>query len=414
LGYGKVKEGNEMADFTQNGVITTLQKLRDRPIKELDRELKTISIKRKMVLLLPALVTEFNSAAIHTIIKELMDVNYLHKVVLSLDQADKNQFKKIKNIMSGLPTEVKIVWNNGTRIKALLKKLQDADFTLGQPGKGRSVWMSLGYILSDRDVYAIALHDCDIVNYKREMLARLIYPVVHPATDFEFSKGYYARVTDRLYGRVTRLFYTPLIRTMKRILGYNAFIDYLDNFRYALSGEFALLSSLARGIRISPTWGLEVSMLSEVYQKASVNRICQVEIMDTYEHKHQILEKSKPDKGLIRMATDIAKALFSVLTQDGMIISESFFRTLLTSYMQESRIAIEKYHAISLLNGLSYDRHTEIEAVDAFVESLKVAMDEFIRDPVGIPMLSAWVRVNAAIPDFVERLRDAVEEDNQK
>jgi glucosyl-3-phosphoglycerate synthase len=403
-----------MADFTQNGVITTLQKLRERPIKELDRELKTISKKRKMVLLLPALVTEFNSAAIHRIIKELMDVNYLHKVVLSLDQADKNQFKKIKDIMSRLPTEVKIVWNNGVRVKALLNELQDADFTLGQPGKGRSVWMSLGYILSDRDVYAIALHDCDIVNYNREMLARLIYPVVHPATDFEFSKGYYARVTDRLYGRVTRLFYTPLIRTMKRILGYNAFIDYLDNFRYALSGEFALLSSLARGIRISPTWGLEVSMLSEVYQKASVNRICQVEIMDTYEHKHQILEKSKPDKGLIRMATDIAKALFSVLTQDGMIISESFFRTLLTSYMQESRIAIEKYHAISLLNGLSYDRHTEIEAVDAFVESLKVAMDEFIRDPVGIPMLSAWVRVNAAIPDFVERLRDAVEEDNQK
>jgi glucosyl-3-phosphoglycerate synthase len=403
-----------MADFTQNGVITTLQKLRDRPIKELDRELKTISKKRKMVLLLPALVTEFNGTAIHRIIRELMDVNYLHKVVLSLDQADKNQFKKIKDIMSRLPTEAKIVWNDGARIKALLKELQEADFTLGQPGKGRSVWMSLGYILSDRDVYAIALHDCDIVNYQREMLARLIYPVVHPATDFEFSKGYYARVTDRLYGRVTRLFYTPLIRTMKRILGYNAFIDYLDNFRYALSGEFALLSSLARGIRISPTWGLEVSMLSEVYHKASVNRICQVEIMDTYEHKHQILEKSKPDKGLIRMATDIAEALFRVLTQDGMVISESFFRTLLTSYTQESRIAIEKYHALSLLNGLSYDRHSEIEAVDGFVESLKVAMDEFVRDPVGIPMLSAWVRVNAAIPDFVERLRDAVEEDNKK
>lgn len=403
-----------MADFTQNGVITTLQKLRDRPIKELDRELKTISKKRKMVLLLPALATEFNGTAIHTIIKELMDVNYLHKIVLSVDQSDKNQFKKIKDIMSRLPTEVKIVWNDGARIMALLKELQNADFTLGQPGKGRSVWMSLGYILSDRDVYAIALHDCDIVNYQREMLARLIYPVVHPATDFEFSKGYYARVTDRLYGRVTRLFYTPLIRTMKRILGYNAFIDYLDNFRYALSGEFALLSSLARGIRISPTWGLEVSMLSEVYQKASVNRICQVEIMDTYEHKHQILEKSKPDKGLIRMATDIAKALFRVLTQDGMIISESFFRTLLTSYIQESRIAIEKYNALSLLNGLAYDRHAEIEAVDAFVESLKVAIDEFIRDPVGIPMLSAWVRVNAAIPDFIERLRDAVEEDNQK
>jgi glucosyl-3-phosphoglycerate synthase len=162
--------------------------------------------------------------------------------------------------------------------------------------------------IADPYVDAIVPHDCDIVNYSKEMHARLIYPVIHPALDFEFSKGYYARVTDRLYGRVTRLFYTPLIKSMKRILGYNAFIDYLSDFRYALSGEFAFVSNLARRIRISPTWGLEVSMLSEVYQMTSVNRICQVEISNTYEHKHQVLEKNRPDRGLIRMATDIAMA----------------------------------------------------------------------------------------------------------
>ena len=402
-----------MADFSQNGVITTLQKLKDRPVKELNQELKAISKKRKIDLILPALVTEFDGAAMPNIIKELMGVNYLHQIVLSLDKADESQFQKIKEFMSPLPSEVKIVWHDGPRMKALLEELQDADFTLGRPGKGRSVWITMGYILADRDVYAIALHDCDIVNYRKEMLARLLYPVVHPATDFEFSKGYYARVTDRLYGRVTRLFYTPLIRTLKKILGYNAFIDYLSNFRYALSGEFAFLSNLARGIRISPTWGLEVSMLSEVYQKTSVNRICQVEIMDTYEHKHQALEKNKPDKGLIRMATDIAMTLFRVLSQDGIKISQSFFRTLLTAYIQESRIAIEKYHALSLLNGLVYDRHSEIEATEVFVESLKAAMAEFVKDPVGIPMLSAWRRIDAAIPDFSERLRDAVEQDNR-
>jgi glucosyl-3-phosphoglycerate synthase len=298
-------------------------------------------------------------------------------------------------------------------MKTLLKELMDADFKLEHRGKGRSVWMSLGYILSDRDVYAVALHDCDIVNYKRELVSRLVYPVVHPALDFEFSKGYYARVTDRLYGRVTRLFYTPLIRTMKRILGYNAFIEYLDNFRYALSGEFAFDASLARGVRISPTWGLEVSMLSEVYQKTSVNRICQVEIIETYEHKHQVLSKDKPGEGLIRMAADIAKALFRVLSQDGLVMSEAFFRTLMTAYIQESRLAIEKYHALALLNGLVYDRHEEIEAVDALVGSLKLGMDEFIRDPVGIPMMAAWVRVAAAISDFPERLQEAVEADNR-
>jgi glucosyl-3-phosphoglycerate synthase len=402
-----------MTDFSENGIITTLQNLRDRSANDFNRELKFISRERNMVLLLPALVSEFDGPAMPNIIKELMGVEYLHEIVLSLDRADENQFRKVKEIMSPLPSKVRIVWHDGPRMQALLQELKDADFTLGQPGKGRSVWMTLGFILSDPYVDVIALHDCDIVNYKNEMLARLIYPVVHPAVDFEFSKGYYARVTDRLYGRVTRLFYTPLIKSMKRILGYNAFIDYLSNFRYALSGEFAFVTNLARRIRISPTWGLEVSMLSEVYQMTSVNRICQVEITDTYEHKHQLLNKNKKEKGLIRMATDIAMVLFRVLSQDGIRISHSFFRTLLTSYIQESRIAVEKYHALSLLNGLTYDRHTEIEAIEAFVESLKTAMEEFVKDPIGIPMLSAWVRIEAAIPDFSDRLHEAIEEDNR-
>jgi glucosyl-3-phosphoglycerate synthase len=402
-----------MADFSENGIITTLQNLKDRPVKDFNRELKIISKERKMVLLLPALVSEFDGPAMSNIINELMGVNYLHKIVLSLDRADESQFNKVKEIMAPLPAQVRIVWHDGPKMRGLLQELKNADFTLGQPGKGRSVWMTLGYILADPHVDAIALHDCDIVNYKKDMLARLIYPVVHPAVDFEFSKGYYARVTDRLYGRVTRLFYTPLVKSMKRILGYNAFIDYLSNFRYALSGEFAFVTNLARRIRISPTWGLEVSMLSEVYQMTSVNRICQVEIINTYEHKHQTLEKNKPDKGLIRMATDIAMVLFRVLSQDGIKISHSFFRTLLTSYIQESRIAIEKYNALSLLNGLAYDRHAEIEAIEAFVDCLKTAFEEFVKDPVGIPMLSAWVRIEAAIPDFSDRLRDAVEQDNR-
>lgn len=402
-----------MADFSQNGMITTLQILNRRPILEMETELEKISRKRKMVLLLPALVTEFDGPAMPVIIEELKKIPYLDKIVLSLDRANASQFRKIKKIMSVLPIAVKVIWHDGPRIKALMQEMRDADFDLELPGKGRSVWMSIGYILSDRDIYAIALHDCDIVNYEKDMVARLFYPVVHPAIDFEFSKGYYARVTNKLYGRVTRLFYTPLIRTLKRILGFHPFIEYLGNFRYALSGEFAFVTNLAKGIRISPTWGLEVSMLSEVYQMASANRVCQVEIIDLYEHKHQILNKDKPDAGLIRMATDIAKAMFLVLSQDGLVMSSSFFRTLMTSYTQESRVAIGKYHALALLNGLTYDRHEEIVAIDAFVNSLHMAIEEFMADPVGIPMLSSWTRIEAAIPDFSERLNDAVEKDNK-
>lgn len=401
-----------MADFYQHPMIATLQKLKERPIEQIEDELRLISLKRRMVLLLPALVTEFDTPAMPRIIDELTSVSYLNKIVLSLDRANWDQFEEVKKKMSVLPSDVKVVWHDGPRLQRLYDELRKNDFQLDIPGKGRSVWMTIGYILADRDVDAIALHDCDIVNYKREILARLFYPVVHPALDYEFSKGYYSRVTDRMYGRVTRLFYLPLISTLKGILGGNPFLEYLGSFRYALSGEFAIINTLARGIRISPTWGLEVSLLNEVYHKTSPHRICQVELIESYEHKHQSLQKDKPDTGLIRMATDIAEALMRVLSQDGVVLSEAFFKTLLTLYMEESRIAIEKFHALALLNGLTYDRHSEIDATEAFVDCLKKAAQNFTSDPVGIPMMSAWARIRAAIPDFQDRLNEAVEEDN--
>ncbi|MFZ5572809.1 MAG: glycosyl transferase [Thermodesulfobacteriota bacterium] len=401
-----------MTDFQQQGMIATLQKIGNRPVERIEEELMRFRKKTRMVLLLPALESEFNSPSMVGIIDELMNVGYLDRIVLSLDRASSDRFREIKKRMAVLPSRVAIVWHDGPRMQRLYDELRGGDFKLDVPGKGRSVWMTIGYILADPDVEAIALHDTDILNYNREMLARLLYPVVHPALDFEFSKGYYARATDRLFGRVTRIFYQPLINALRRITGDSPFLTYLGSFRYALSGEFAMLCSLARSIRISPTWGLEVSLLNEVYQRTSPRRICQVEIAETYEHKHRPIDREKTDTGLIRMATDIAEAMLRVMSQDGMVLSQAFFRTLAIAYIEESRIAIEKYHALSLLNGLTYDRHAEIEATEAFVDCLKKASRKFVTDPVGIPMLSAWVRILAAVPDFQERLEEAVALDN--
>lgn len=408
-----MRRGGNMADFFQNGSITTLQMFPDQSHSSIEEELKKISQTRNMVLLLPALVSEFEGPAMPVILEELKQIDYLSRIVLSLDRADEAQFKKIKLLMKDLPGKVRIVWHDGPRMQALYAELKAAGFRMENPGKGRSVWMTLGYILADEDTYAIALHDTDIVNYNKNVVSRLFYPIVHPALDYEFSKGYYARVSDKFYGRVTRLFYTPLIRSLQRLLGENKFLRFLDSFRYALSGEFAFLSSLARSIRISPTWGLEVSMLSEVYTISSPNRIAQVEILPTYEHKHQALDQNEPDTGIIKMANEIAKTLFRVLSQDGIIMSDAFFRSLITTYIQESRAAVEKYNALSLINGLPYDRHKEVAATEMFIKALKTGINEFIVDPAGIPMLSAWVRVNAAVPDFIERFEAAVEEDNR-
>jgi len=402
-----------MADFFQNGIITTLHNVGERSLDAMEAELREFSKRRKMVLLLPALYSEFETPAMHRIIEALKEVDYLYKIILGLDRATEEQFHEVKALMSVLKTPVDVVWNDGPRMQKIYHSLKEADFgSLDILGKGRNVWMCLGYALTDVESYAIALHDCDIVNYTKEMPARLFYPVVHPALDFEFNKGYYARVSGKLHGRVTRLFYSPLIKSLQKVLGQERYLEYMDSFRYALSGEFAFIRTLARGMRISPTWGLEVSTLSEVYNHTSVSRICQTEVMNTYEHKHQDLSKDSVDKGLAKMANEIAQTLFRVLSQNGITLTPSTMKSLESTYYQESRYAISKYNALSKINGLNYNRQAEIDAVETFQKALRNAWQNFDSDPLGVPSLSAWITVRSVLPEFSELLKETVEADN--
>ena len=260
-----------------------------------------------------------------------------------------------------------------------------------------------------QDCGMIALHDCDIVNYDRQLLARLCYGIAHPHLAFNFCKGYYARVTDRMHGRVTRLFVTPLIRALEGMAPGNPYLRFLDSFRYILAGEFAIDIDLARVIRIPADWGLEVGVLAEIFHNCSVARTCQVDLLDTYEHKHQSLSSENPSKGLSRMATDVAKPLFSTLAAEGLVFAAGHFRSLEVRYVRMAQDMIARYYADAMLNGLEFDRHSEELAVAVFAKSLSNAAGEFIRDPRGLPLIPNWNRVVAAVPEFFELLEDTVE-----
>ena len=403
-----------MADFFQNGVITTLQKLGGRKLEDLESELEYYAKRHNMVLLLPALYSEFQTPAMHKIIEELKHVNYIHKIILGLDSATKEQFEEVKKLMSVLPCQVDVIWNDGPRVKELYAELTAEGFPgLKTPGKGRNVWTMIGYGLTDQNSYAFALHDCDIVNYSREIPARLFFPIVHPALDFEFNKGFYSRVTDMLHGRATRLFYSPFIHALEKVFGRSRYLEYMESFRYSLSGEFSFIRSLGRGIAISPTWGLEVSTLSEVYKNTSNRRICQTEIMETYEHKHQELGSQSSGGGIYKMASDIAKTIFRVMAQEGIVFSEASFKSLQTSYYQEARFEISKYNALSKLNGLEFSRQKEINAVETFEGAIKEAAKEFYKDPMECHSLSPWTTVRSVLPHFSDKFAKFVKEDNE-
>jgi len=401
-----------MADFYQTSIITTLHKLERPNLERLESELAGFTRERPLTLVLPALYAEFTADAIKGIIEELKKVSYIREIVLTLGRASDEEFARVKERMSAIPYGVKVVHNDGERIREIYATLEKNGLWAGEDGKGRSAWMAYGYTIATGHSEVIALHDCDIVTYSRQMLARLVYPVLNPGIDVVFCKGYYSRVTDRMHGRVTRLLITPLVRALERLIGYRQFLLFLDDFRYPLAGEFCMVRDLAWVNRIPWDWGLEVGVLAEVFRNYSPRRVCQVEIADNYEHKHQPLSADDASTGLMRMSVDICKTIFRVLAADGIVFSEDMLKSLEVAYLRIAEDTMMKYEADAAINGLVYDRHGEAKAVDAFGEAIKRAARVFVENPMGTPLIPSWRRVCSAVPGIMDMIEKAVEEDN--
>jgi glucosyl-3-phosphoglycerate synthase len=405
-----------MADFHQTGVITTLHRLGSEDLDRLEGELAEHAQARPIALVLPCLHAELRDVALKGIIETLTRVRYLEQIVVSVsgtrrrDEFDemRSAFEPLRSVRGEPPV---LIWNGSARLEELYGGLRGQDLDPGEDGKGRAAWIAYGYVIATGRARVVAVHDCDIRDYPRELLARLCFPVVNPHLNYEFAKGYYARVTDHLHGRVTRLFMTPLLRAMKSVLGPLPLLQFLDSFRFPLAGESALTTDLARGIRIPADWGLEVGVLAEVYRNCSLKRICQVELVDNYDHKHQELSEHDPSRGLHRMVVDIAASLIRTLASYGVQFDAGFLNTLIAAYVRTAQDAVERYRDDAALNGLSFDRHAEEVAVETFSRALRTAGLTFVRDPMGAPQIPTWNRVTSALPDFLGELRGAVEAD---
>jgi glucosyl-3-phosphoglycerate synthase len=401
-----------MSDLYQSGLIATLHKLGKRNLEKIEAELLWYSQDRPIALVLPSLYSELEGKALRGIVEQLKQVNYIREVVITLGPCKKDEFQRARDYFSELPQKKTLIWNSGKKISGIYKLIEESGLHLGEAGKGKSAWMAYGYVLSKKDFRVIALHDCDILTYNRELLARLCYPVTNPNLDYDFCKGYYSRVTDRMHGRVTRLLVIPLVRALIKIVGHLPMLVYFDSFRYPLAGEFAMSVELARVMRIPGDWGLEVGVLAEVYRNSATRRICQVEIAENYEHKHQELSPDDASKGLMKMGIDICKSVFRTLASEGVVFSDGFFKTLITVYVRTAQDHLKRYEDDAAINSLVFDRHAESLAVESFTEGIKIAAETITRDPLGVPLIAGWDRVASAIPDVFGHIRDAVDEDN--
>jgi len=402
-----------MGDFFQNGVITTLHRLGNRGIEQIERNLVRFSRRRPLSLILPSIYAELEGEALPQIVQVLKNIPYVSQIVITMGQTTEHEFQLAKKFFGQLPQEKVIIWNSGKRLQKIFDLLEKNDLPVGPDGKGRSVWTAFGYVIADGRSRVLALHDCDIITYDRELLARLAFPIMDPNLDYEFCKGYYSRVTDRMHGRVTRLFVTPLIRALKTILGKLPYLEYLDSFRYPLAGEFAMTLDLARINRIPGDWGLEIGMLAEVFRNTALKRVCQVDICESYEHKHQPLSPDDPSKGLLKMSVDIAKTIFRTLAMEGVVVSNSFITTLQVAYVRTAQDMIKRYEDDAALNNLYFDRHEEGLAVETFAKGIQMAGNDYMENPLDLPLIPNWNRVASAIPDIFDYLLEAIRDDNK-
>ena len=113
------------------------------------------------------------------------------------------------------------------------------------------------------------------------------------------------------------------------------------------------------------------------------------------------------------MSMDIAKSIFRKLAIQGTVFNQETFRTIKATYYRMALDLVEAHRDNAMMNGLGYDIHQEEVAVELFAENIMEAGKQFLDRPMDAPFIPTWNRVVSAIPDILDDLRQAVEEDHR-
>ena len=381
-----------MADFQQQGPITTLHRLVDSESAEASNYFAQPDVGNGVALILPCLVSEFDGSALPRIVEQLSELNWLGRVVVGVDGADKHSFEAAQELISQLPQVTSVIWNDDDAMKAFDRKLGIAPGS----GKGRNLWRCLGVAIGFDEIDTIVVHDADISTYEASFVARLAHPIVDDRLGFDFVKGFYPRFDNAgLNGRVSRLLVGPLLESLISVVPENADLKYLESFRYPLAGEFASRISVAQSIAMPEHWGVDIALLTAARSLGAA--VAQTDLSDRYDHKHQLLSADNAELGIHRMARDVISTLLSIAGLDKVDANR---------FDEELRHAVSAHRANAISNGLPAGEGDEEVAARLF--------SQLIRETQRVlpPDLPSWDQLRLDFPSCVQDLASVVESQN--
>jgi len=392
-----------MSDFTQNGVICTLPRLNETHLEPLDTQLlPRLAATAPVSLILPCHAPDLERPALEHICHQLAGARWLTRVLVPVNGLPLDNLPALARRLSAqLPCNVSVFSTDSPALRHVLSAAAGRPEAPLRPGKGLNVWAAMGVLHAARIPGTYVFQDADVLSFQRSTLARLCLAVSEPALGFEFAKMYYSRVTDRLYGRVSRLFLAPLLQSLIQVAGHHPLLDFLQSFRYPLSGECALRASLASSLPVWEGWSLEIGMLAEVFPRLEPQRVCQVDGGTGYDHKHQPAEQ-----GLHPMCIQISETLLQQLAIEGCHVDAAFRQTLMRAQIKHAAEAARRSAALAFLNAIPCDLEAEKNAAHGFAATLQGAT----ATSFGNHPLPSWDSVEKTVPHLLPDLAVLLQE----
>lgn len=266
-------------------------------------------------------------------------------------------------------------------------------------GKGAALWLSVPIASGD----VVAYVDADIVNFQKEFVVALTHPILYSwhveEPTVKFVKAYYDRVTlvegkgEGIYGgRVCRLLARPLLELLSR----HGLYPGLDAFKYPLAGEFAIARGLAKRIRFTNDYTIEMAMLTQLYRLVGPEAMAQVSF-DVFYHIGQSYG------ALTRMAEQIAAHVIRELLEAG-VGQEDILRGFreagerrLARDAELGRALAERVSDVVVRHSPEDDRKRLGDYVK-IVENLLAGGIERVRTQVFPP----WVAIDEATRNYVQ------------